>query len=208
MKEYSSLSDWLRLAEKAADSPRSAHVLFVTAKEELEKFESLRTQAGARLVQLDSLTLRNRILTRLFDGAMRSRLVGMARDCGQRWDRLHGTIESVCRRLKVRGAKYPLLHHTDVYGRGTFSFFELHLIPPKCIQMPALLGGLDYYSVSISLYLHLSWPTMFYFPSPRFTCSLSCPVSCPSPSTVCPSGRSLRARGRRWLCGLLTWTLG
>lgn len=39
MKEYSSLSDWLQLAEKAADSPRSAHVLFVTAKEELEKFE-------------------------------------------------------------------------------------------------------------------------------------------------------------------------
>ncbi|KAM9452472.1 nesprin-2-like isoform 1-T1 [Salvelinus alpinus] len=102
MKEYSSLSDWLRLAEKAADSPRSAHVLFVTAKEELEKFESLRTQAGARLVQLDSLTLRNRTLTRLFDGAMWSRLLGMARDCGQRWDRLHGTIESVCRRLKHR----------------------------------------------------------------------------------------------------------
>ncbi|XP_041730864.2 uncharacterized protein LOC121562730 isoform X2 [Coregonus clupeaformis] len=100
MKEYCSLGDWLRLAEKSADSPRSAHVLFVTAKEELKKFESLRTQAGARLVQLDSLTLRNRTLTRLFDGAMRSRLIGMARDCGQRWDRLHGTIESVCRRLK------------------------------------------------------------------------------------------------------------
>ncbi|XP_055752121.1 uncharacterized protein LOC129832232 [Salvelinus fontinalis] len=102
MKEYSSLSDWLRLAEKAADSPRSAHVLFVTVKEELEKFESLRIQAGARLVQLDSLTLRNRTLTRLFDGAMWSRLLSMARDCGQRWDRLHGTIESVCRRLKHR----------------------------------------------------------------------------------------------------------
>ncbi|KAK6278305.1 hypothetical protein J4Q44_G00391780 [Coregonus suidteri] len=54
MKEYSSLGDWLRLAEKSADAPRSAHVLFVTAKEELKKFESLRTQAGARLVQLDS----------------------------------------------------------------------------------------------------------------------------------------------------------
>ncbi|KAM9442188.1 nesprin-1-like isoform 1-T5 [Salvelinus alpinus] len=100
MKECSSLCDWLQLAEKSADSPRSAHVLFVTAKEELKKFESLRTQAGARLVQLDSLTLRNRTLTRLFDGAMRSRLLGMAKDCGQRWDRLHGTIESVCRRLK------------------------------------------------------------------------------------------------------------
>nr|XP_046172180.1 nesprin-2-like [Oncorhynchus gorbuscha] len=96
------IGNWLRLAEKAADSPRSAHVLFVTAKEELEKVESLRTQAGAQVVQLDSLTLRNRTLTRLFDGAMRSRLLGMATDCGQRWDRLHGTIESVCRRLKHR----------------------------------------------------------------------------------------------------------
>ncbi|CDQ66181.1 unnamed protein product [Oncorhynchus mykiss] len=102
MKECSSLGDWLQLAEKSADSPRSANVLFVTAKEELKKFESLRTQAGARLVQLDSLTLRNRTLTRLFDGAMRSRLLGMAKDCGQRWDRLHGTVESVCRRLKHR----------------------------------------------------------------------------------------------------------
>ncbi|XP_064840431.1 uncharacterized protein si:ch211-137a8.2 isoform X1 [Oncorhynchus masou masou] len=102
MKECSSLGDWLQLAEKSANSPRSANVLFVTAKEELKKFESLRTQAGARLVQLDSLTLRNRTLTRLFDGAMRSRLLGMAKDCGQRWDRLHGTVESVCRRLKHR----------------------------------------------------------------------------------------------------------
>lgn len=46
MKEYSSLGDWLRLAEKSADSPRSAHVLFVTAKEELKKFEVKENRSG------------------------------------------------------------------------------------------------------------------------------------------------------------------
>ncbi|KAJ7990313.1 hypothetical protein DPEC_G00299010 [Dallia pectoralis] len=100
MKEYYSLSEWLRLAEQSADSPRTAFVPFVTAKEELKKFEKLRTQAGSRLVQLDSLTRRNQTLTRLFDGTMRLRLAGMTRDCGQRWDRLSGTMERVCRRLK------------------------------------------------------------------------------------------------------------
>ncbi|XP_010892168.2 uncharacterized protein si:ch211-137a8.2 [Esox lucius] len=100
MKEYYSLNDWLRLAEQSADSPRTAFVPFVTAKEELKKFENLRSQAGSRLAQLDSLTQRNRALTRMFDGAMRSRLASMTRDCGQRWDRLSGTMECVCRRLR------------------------------------------------------------------------------------------------------------
>ncbi|KAL0972841.1 hypothetical protein UPYG_G00195400 [Umbra pygmaea] len=100
MKEYYSLNDWLQLAERLADTPRTSCMPFITAKEELRKFENLRAEAGARLGQLDGLTWMNRTLTRLFDGAMRCRLLGMARDCGQRWDRLSGTVESVCRRLK------------------------------------------------------------------------------------------------------------
>ncbi|XP_072547996.1 uncharacterized protein [Salminus brasiliensis] len=39
MKEYSCLDDWLQLAEKLAASPNSSHVLYITAKEELQKFE-------------------------------------------------------------------------------------------------------------------------------------------------------------------------
>ncbi|KAL7848917.1 hypothetical protein SRHO_G00205400 [Serrasalmus rhombeus] len=39
MKEYSSLDDWLQSAEKLAASPNSSHVLYITAKEELQKFE-------------------------------------------------------------------------------------------------------------------------------------------------------------------------
>jgi len=38
-KELSSLDDWLRSAEKMAASPNSSHVLYVTAKEELQKYE-------------------------------------------------------------------------------------------------------------------------------------------------------------------------
>ncbi|XP_036452768.1 nesprin-1 [Colossoma macropomum] len=100
MKEYSSLDDWLQSAEKLAASPNSSHVLYITAKEELQKFESLRTEARLRLAQLDSLSQRSRILLGLFRGAMRTRLVEMTKECGRRWDQLSTTVDSVCRRLK------------------------------------------------------------------------------------------------------------
>lgn len=41
-KELSCLDDWLRSAEKIAASPNSSHVLYVTAKEELQKYEVMR----------------------------------------------------------------------------------------------------------------------------------------------------------------------
>ncbi|XP_067101794.1 nesprin-2 [Osmerus mordax] len=97
MKEYSNLVDWLRLAERTA---ASAQVLYIAAKQELRKFENLLVEARARLVQLDSLARWNRTLVGHFQGAMRTRTVAMVRECGQRWDRLHASIEVVCRRLK------------------------------------------------------------------------------------------------------------
>ncbi|XP_072547995.1 uncharacterized protein [Salminus brasiliensis] len=100
MKEYSCLDDWLQLAEKLAASPNSSHVLYITAKEELQKFETLRTEARMRLIQLDDLSQRNHILLGLFTGAMRMRMAEMTKECGQRWDRLSTTVDSVCRRLK------------------------------------------------------------------------------------------------------------
>ncbi|XP_051534733.1 nesprin-2-like [Myxocyprinus asiaticus] len=100
MKEHSSLDDWLQLAEKIAASPNSSHVLYVTAKEELQKYESLRAEARIRLTQLDSLTQRSQILVGLFSGAMGAWLVEMTKDCGQRWDQLSNTVDTVCRRLK------------------------------------------------------------------------------------------------------------
>ncbi|XP_059370216.1 uncharacterized protein si:ch211-137a8.2 [Carassius carassius] len=99
-KELSCLDDWLRSAEKMAASPNSSHVLYVTAKEELQKYENLRAEARIRLTQLDGLTQRSRTLVGLFRGAMGARLMEMIKDCGQRWDQLSNTVETVCRRLK------------------------------------------------------------------------------------------------------------
>lgn len=64
--------------------------------------QRLRCEAGSRLVQLDSLTRRNRTLTRLFQGAMKARLLASARECGQRWDDVNTKLESITGRLKVR----------------------------------------------------------------------------------------------------------
>ncbi|XP_076833140.1 uncharacterized protein LOC143478089 isoform X2 [Brachyhypopomus gauderio] len=100
MKEHSCLDDWLRQAEKLAARPNSSHVLYITAKEELQKFEGLRAETGLRLVQLDSLGQRSRALLGLFTGTMRRRLVEMTKECGQRWDQLSAMVDSVCRRLK------------------------------------------------------------------------------------------------------------
>ncbi|XP_060744664.1 nesprin-2 isoform X1 [Tachysurus vachellii] len=100
MNEYSCLDDWLRLAEKSAASPNSSHVLYTTAKEELQKFESLRTEARLCLPQLDSLIQTSHILLRLFKGSMKTRLMDMTKECGQRWDQLSTSLDIVCRRLK------------------------------------------------------------------------------------------------------------
>ncbi|XP_056297756.1 nesprin-2 isoform X2 [Pseudoliparis swirei] len=101
MNEHAQLDTWLRLAEQAVGSPHPAHLTYVTAKEEMRKFERLRCEAGPRLVQLDSLTQRNRALARLFQGVMRARLLALARDCGQRWDDANAKLESITERLKL-----------------------------------------------------------------------------------------------------------
>nr|XP_046246097.1 nesprin-2 isoform X2 [Scatophagus argus] len=101
MKEHAHLDAWLRLAELAVGTPDPTHVSYVTAKDELGKFERLRREARSRLVQLDSLTLQNRALTHLFQGAMRARLLASARECGRRWDDVNAKVESVAARLKL-----------------------------------------------------------------------------------------------------------
>ncbi|XP_074536499.1 uncharacterized protein LOC141798445 [Halichoeres trimaculatus] len=101
MKEHAHLDTWLRLAEQAVSSPSSAHITYITAKEELRKFERLRSEAGSLLARLDDLTRRNRTLTRLFHGAMQARLLASARSCGQRWDEVNAKLESLIGRRKL-----------------------------------------------------------------------------------------------------------
>ncbi|KAM9852927.1 nesprin-2 [Aulostomus maculatus] len=100
MKEHAHLDAWLRLAEQAVTSQDPAHITYLTAKEELRKFERLCSEAGSRLVQLDRLTHRNRMLTPLFQGAMQARLLMSARDCGLRWDEVNAKLDSITGRLK------------------------------------------------------------------------------------------------------------
>ncbi|CAL8354084.1 unnamed protein product [Lota lota] len=88
MKEHAHLDAWLRLAEQAARSCSSAHVTYDTAKEKLRRVERLQYEAGLRLVDLDGLTNQSRPLVRVFDGAVRSRLLELTRDAGRRWDDL------------------------------------------------------------------------------------------------------------------------
>ncbi|XP_068572656.1 nesprin-2 isoform X2 [Cebidichthys violaceus] len=101
MKEHAQLDDWLRFAEQAVRPPQPALIPYVTAKEGMRKFERLRCETRSRLVQLDGLTQRNRTLTRLFQGAMRARLLASARECGQRWDDVNAKLESITGRLKL-----------------------------------------------------------------------------------------------------------
>ncbi|XP_022594329.1 nesprin-2-like [Seriola dumerili] len=101
MEEHAHLDMWLQLAEQAVSSHNSAHVTYITAKEELRKFERLRCEAGSRLVQLDGLTQRNRALTPLFLGAIQAKLLASARECGRRWDDVNAKLESITVRLKL-----------------------------------------------------------------------------------------------------------
>lgn len=64
-------------------------------------FQRLRCEAGIRLIQSDSLTYRSRTLTRLFRGSMRTRLLALARSCGQRCEDVLVELESAGARLKV-----------------------------------------------------------------------------------------------------------
>ncbi|XP_051934122.1 nesprin-2 isoform X2 [Hippocampus zosterae] len=101
MTEHAHLDAWLRLAEQAVASRDWTRVTYAAAKDDVRRFERLRCEAGSFLVHLDALTQRKRSLSALFRGAMRTRLIAAARDCGRRWDRLKVELESIGGRLKA-----------------------------------------------------------------------------------------------------------
>ncbi|XP_034024677.1 nesprin-2 [Thalassophryne amazonica] len=101
MNDHDHLDAWLHLAEQAVSSPKHAHSTYMVAKEELRKLERLHSEARSRLVQLDSLTHRNQALTQLFHGAIRTRLLRLTRECGQRWNDVNTRLESLTSELKI-----------------------------------------------------------------------------------------------------------
>uniref|UniRef100_A0A096MAX4 Nesprin-2-like n=1 Tax=Poecilia formosa TaxID=48698 RepID=A0A096MAX4_POEFO len=101
MQEHTHLDAWLRLAEQAINSLSPAHLTYSASKEELRKFQRLRREAGSQLIRLDGLTRRNRILPRLFQGAVQVRLLGAARECGRRWDEVDAKLETITGRLQL-----------------------------------------------------------------------------------------------------------
>ncbi|XP_017158551.1 uncharacterized protein LOC103460035 isoform X2 [Poecilia reticulata] len=100
MQEHAHLDAWLRLAEQAVNTLSPAHLTYSASKEELRRFQRLRSEAGSQLIRLDGLTRRNRTLPRLFQGAVQVRLLGAARECGRRWDEVDAKLETITGRLQ------------------------------------------------------------------------------------------------------------
>lgn len=94
-------------------------------------FQRLQREAGHRLVQADGLAQRNRTLARLFRGAMRARLLALARSCGRRCEEVTAALESVAARLKV----------VMTTGRSAAPVSREHL-ESSASSFPALRGGL------------------------------------------------------------------
>jgi len=76
--------------------------------------QRLRCEAGSHLVPLDSLTQKNRTLTRLFQGTMQARLLASARECGRRWDDVNAKLESITGRLQVPIITLQLLFYSSL----------------------------------------------------------------------------------------------
>uniref|UniRef100_A0A8C9TGP8 Uncharacterized protein n=1 Tax=Scleropages formosus TaxID=113540 RepID=A0A8C9TGP8_SCLFO len=100
IKDHSCFTDWLQLAEKSARRPRSAVILYITAKEDLKRYQDLQVEIRSRLAQLDSLNEQHRVLAQHFRGVMAHRLTSMVLDSSRRWDVLSKTVENACHSLK------------------------------------------------------------------------------------------------------------
>uniref|UniRef100_A0A3B5AAL8 Uncharacterized protein n=1 Tax=Stegastes partitus TaxID=144197 RepID=A0A3B5AAL8_9TELE len=171
MKELGHLEAWLLLAERAITSPNSAHFTYSAAKEQLRKFERLRRESGSRLVQLDSLTRRNRTLTRMFHGAMKTRLLAAAGECGRRWDDVNQELEAVSGRLQVLTVlnKFLTLINAVV--------LVIHLMNPPPQRLPGLLPTRPPRPMS----------TWGWSGTPRWTSDARSPVTTPTRRTSAPA---------------------
>ncbi|KAL7992726.1 hypothetical protein Chor_016982 [Crotalus horridus] len=88
LEDYSRFEVWLKTAEKTAAYPNSSEILYVTAKEELKKFEAFQRQIHERLTQLELINKQYRRLARENRTDSANKLKQMVYEGNHRWDNL------------------------------------------------------------------------------------------------------------------------
>ncbi|KAM3852614.1 nesprin-2 isoform 7-T7 [Vipera latastei] len=100
LEDYSRFEVWLKTAEKTAAYPNSSEILYVTAKEELKKFEAFQRQIHERLTQLELINKQYRRLARENRTDSANKLKQMVYEGNHRWDNLQKRVTAILRRLK------------------------------------------------------------------------------------------------------------
>ncbi|XP_070607106.1 nesprin-2 isoform X2 [Erythrolamprus reginae] len=100
LEDYSRFEIWLKTAEKTAAYPNSSEILYVTAKEELKKFEAFQRQIHERLTQLELINKQYRRLARENCTDSANKLKQMVYEGNHRWDNLQKRVTAILRRLK------------------------------------------------------------------------------------------------------------
>ncbi|KAI2651915.1 Nesprin-2 [Labeo rohita] len=99
-EDYSSFEDWLNVAERSTAEPNSSDVLYVDAKEELQKYEVFQKQVHESLTHLEVINNQYRRLARENRADAASRLRAMVHQGNQRWDALQRRVAAILRRLR------------------------------------------------------------------------------------------------------------
>ncbi|KAG7461305.1 hypothetical protein MATL_G00208680 [Megalops atlanticus] len=100
LDEHSRFEDWLRAAEQTTADPKSADVLYTSAKEEAKKFEVLQREVQERISHLEVLNKLYRQLARENRIDTTGKLKAKVHEANRRWDSLHGHMAAILRRLK------------------------------------------------------------------------------------------------------------
>ncbi|KAG1964263.1 nesprin-2 [Pimephales promelas] len=137
-EDYSSFEDWLNVAERSAAEPNSSDVLYIDAKEELQKYEGSQRQVHESLPQLEIINnqYRRLVLENRIDAA--SSLRTMVHQGNLRWDTLQRRVAAILRRLRhftsqreeFEGTRESLLvwlTEIDLQLTNMEHFSEIHL---------------------------------------------------------------------------------
>ncbi|XDV42021.1 hypothetical protein PO909_010774 [Leuciscus waleckii] len=137
-EDYSSFEDWLNVAERSAADPNSSDVLYIDAKEELQKYEGSQRQVHESLPHLEIINNQYRRLARENRTDAASSLRTMVHQGNQRWDALQRRVAAILRRLRhftsqreeFEGTRESLLvwlTEIDLQLTNMEHFSEIHL---------------------------------------------------------------------------------